>query len=168
MPGIVCAVGVWCFRVCQNTQERTTRFQTHQVGQRDHHECVSWPDVEIIRLHGELCAVREAGKKKKTFNVREMTTMIAISSGRIAEDWPLHWWGAWSAPCSRGGCRSGYSWSGCGGEIAFVWRRTPRRSRRSDQPWSSDSTRLAWKGTWGSLRTLCTTWFSNSFIDCRE
>lgn len=29
-------------------------FQTYQVGQRDHHEGVSWPDVEIIGLHGEL------------------------------------------------------------------------------------------------------------------
>lgn len=29
-------------------------MRTHQVGQGDHHEGVSWPDVQIIRLHGEL------------------------------------------------------------------------------------------------------------------
>lgn len=38
---------------------------THRVGQGDHHERVSWPDVQIIRLHGKLGMMVTKSKMKK-------------------------------------------------------------------------------------------------------
>lgn len=39
-------------------------IHSHQVGQGDHHECVSRPDVQIIRLHGKLEMMMKVGQTK--------------------------------------------------------------------------------------------------------
>lgn len=47
---------------------------------------------------------------------------------------PLRPGAAWWAPCSREGCRSGCSWSGCDGGTVYGRPRTLHRSRRSGPP----------------------------------
>lgn len=68
--GLEFSAGVCGFALAKTQSNGPTKCQTYQVGQRDHHECVSRPDVEIIRLHGKLCKDTEAARKQANRNVQ--------------------------------------------------------------------------------------------------